>query len=225
MPGGFHPGGMQQHPGVPPGHHMAAPGMAHNPSQPGAQPGMPQQMAAHMAASGPGGQVNPAAMMGGGMAPGAGPNAHAMHHLNPQMFQQQQQFACKSPPPPPFSIISCFSSHLAWAFTLYALNIPSRLNPIPSHPIYHLPSPISSHLASFYPLRDSQFHLQSSDLSNEHDHPHSSQQPEHGSPATTTARPTTTTHHGPADGLWKHGSQRHAHEHEYERRPIRRHEK
>ena len=96
MPGGFHPGGMQQHPGVPPGHHMAAPGMAHNPSQPGAQPGMPQQMAAHMAASGPGGQVNPAAMMGGGMAPGAGPNAHAMHHLNPQMFQQQQQFACKS---------------------------------------------------------------------------------------------------------------------------------
>ncbi|EMR68649.1 putative topoisomerase ii-associated protein pat1 protein [Eutypa lata UCREL1] len=73
--------------------------MAHNPSQPGAQPGMPQQMAAaHMGVSGPGGQVNPAAMMGGGMAPGAGPNAHAMHHLNPQMFQQQQQFALANNP-------------------------------------------------------------------------------------------------------------------------------
>ncbi|RYP51091.1 hypothetical protein DL768_003497 [Monosporascus sp. mg162] len=97
MPGGFHPGAMQQHPGVPPGHPMA-PGMAHNPSQPGAQPGMPQQMAAaHMGVSGPGGQVNPAALMGGGMAPGAGPNAHAMHHLNPQMFQQQQQFGMNNP--------------------------------------------------------------------------------------------------------------------------------
>ncbi|RYP19673.1 hypothetical protein DL767_009607 [Monosporascus sp. MG133] len=97
MPGGFHPGAMQQHPGVPPGHPMA-PGMAHNPSQPGAQPGMPQQMAAaHMGVSGPGGQVNPAALMGGGMAPGAGPNAHAMHHLSPQMFQQQQQFGMNNP--------------------------------------------------------------------------------------------------------------------------------
>ncbi|RYP22845.1 hypothetical protein DL765_001441 [Monosporascus sp. GIB2] len=97
MQGGFHPGAMPQHPGVPPGHPMA-PGMAHNPSQPGAQPGMPQQMAAaHMGVSGPGGQVNPAALMGGGMAPGAGPNAHAMHHLNPQMFQQQQQFGMNNP--------------------------------------------------------------------------------------------------------------------------------
>ncbi|KAI0483955.1 LIM-domain binding protein-domain-containing protein [Xylariaceae sp. FL0804] len=81
---------MQQHPGGHPGHPMGAPGMVHNPSQPGAQPGMPPQMAAHMAVSGPGGQVNPALM--GGMPPGAGgPNAHAMQHLNPQAFQQQQQ--------------------------------------------------------------------------------------------------------------------------------------
>ena len=85
-PAGFHPS-MQQHPGVHPGHPMAAPGMAHNPSQPGAQPGIPPQMAAHMAASGPGGQVNPVAMMGG-MPQGAGPNAHALQHLNPQMFGQ-----------------------------------------------------------------------------------------------------------------------------------------
>ncbi|KAF3344013.1 PTAB protein [Verticillium dahliae] len=85
-----HPAGMHQHPGVP-GHPMA-PGMPHNPSQQGAPGGgMPQQM--HMAVSGPGGQVNPAAMMGG-MPPGAGaPNAHALQHLNPaqaQMFQQGQ---------------------------------------------------------------------------------------------------------------------------------------
>lgn len=79
---------------------MGAPGMAHNPSQPGAQQGMPPQMAAHMAVSGPGGQVNPAAMMGA-MPPGAvGPNAHALQHLNPQQQQQiyqqqQQQFASK----------------------------------------------------------------------------------------------------------------------------------
>lgn len=93
-----HPGGMQQHPGVPPGHPMA-PGMAHNPSQPGAQPGgMPHQI--HMGVSAAGGQVNPAALMGG-MPPGAGPNAHAMQHLNPQqahLFQQQQMnpMACES---------------------------------------------------------------------------------------------------------------------------------
>ncbi|KAI1078606.1 LIM-domain binding protein-domain-containing protein [Whalleya microplaca] len=89
-PGGFHPG-MQQHPGVHPNHPMGAPGMAHNPSQPGVQPGMPPQMAGHMAVSGPGGQANPAAMMGG-MPPGAGgPSAHALQHLNPQqMFQHQQ---------------------------------------------------------------------------------------------------------------------------------------
>ncbi|ROT40227.1 hypothetical protein SODALDRAFT_91385 [Sodiomyces alkalinus F11] len=84
-----HPAGMHQHPGVP-GHPMA-PGMPHNPNQPGAPAGagMPQQM--HMAVSGPGGQVNPAALMGG-MPPGAaGPNAHALQHLNPAqnpMFQQ-----------------------------------------------------------------------------------------------------------------------------------------
>ena len=97
-----HPGGMQQHPGVPPGHPGMAPGMAHNPSQPGGQPGGMQHLA-HMGVSGPNPQVNPAAMMGG-MPPGAGPNAHAMQHLNPQqaqLFQQQQhlnQMACKEVP-------------------------------------------------------------------------------------------------------------------------------
>lgn len=89
-----HPGGMQPHPGAPPGHPMA-PGMAHNPSQPGATPGtMPHQLVGHMGVSGPGPQMNPAALMGG-MPPGGGnPNAHAMQHLNPQaaqMFQHQQQ--------------------------------------------------------------------------------------------------------------------------------------
>jgi hypothetical protein len=114
MPGGFHPGQMQQHPGVPAGHPMA-PGMAHNPSQPGAQPGMPHQMAAHMAVSGPGGQVNPAGLMGG-MPPGAGaPNAHAMQHLNPQMFQQQQQYARMSIPS---SIFPTTSPVLVKIFTL-----------------------------------------------------------------------------------------------------------
>jgi hypothetical protein len=88
-----HPGGMQQHPGAPPGHPMA-PGMAHAPSQPGATPGaMPHPLAGPMGVSGPGPQINPAALMGG-MAPGAGaPNAHVMQHLNPaaqQMFHQQQ---------------------------------------------------------------------------------------------------------------------------------------
>src|SRR3569833_707339 len=90
------------HPGVPPGHPMA-PGMAHNPSQPGAQPGgIPQHLTAHMGVSGLGPLVNPTTMMGG-MPPGAGPNAHAMQHLNPQqaqLFHQQQQLnqmACKHP--------------------------------------------------------------------------------------------------------------------------------
>ena len=87
-PGGFHPG-MQQHPGVVhPGHPMGAPGMAHTQSQPGGQPGMPPQVA-HMAVSGPGGQVNPSAIMGA-MPPGvAGPNAHALQH---GLSQQQQLF-------------------------------------------------------------------------------------------------------------------------------------
>jgi hypothetical protein len=88
-----HPGGMQPHPGAPPGHPMA-PGMAHNPSQPGATPGgMPHQLVGHMGVSGPGPQINPAALMGG-MPPGANPNAHAMQHLNPaqaQLYHQQQQ--------------------------------------------------------------------------------------------------------------------------------------
>lgn len=89
-----HPGGMQQHPGAPPGHPMA-PGMAHNPSQPGSTPGgMPHQLVGHMGVSGPGPQMNAAALMAG-MPPGAGnPNAHAMQHLSPaqaQMFHQQQQ--------------------------------------------------------------------------------------------------------------------------------------
>lgn len=51
---------------------------------------MPPQMAAHMAASGPGGQVNPAAMMAGMPQGAPGPNTHALSHLTPQIFQQQQ---------------------------------------------------------------------------------------------------------------------------------------
>jgi len=95
-----HPGGMQQHPGAPPGHPMA-PGMAHNPSQPGAPPGMQQHMVGHMGVSGPGPQINPAALMAG-MPPGAGnPNAHAMQHLNPaqaQLYHQQHMCTYKLPP-------------------------------------------------------------------------------------------------------------------------------
>ncbi|KAK4644488.1 hypothetical protein QC761_305240 [Podospora bellae-mahoneyi] len=92
-----HPGGMQQHPGAPPGHPMA-PGMAHNPSQPGAtQAGIPHNMMGHMGVSGPGPQMNAAALMGGGMPPGAGhPGPHGMPHLNPaqaQLYQQQQMSA------------------------------------------------------------------------------------------------------------------------------------
>ena len=91
-----HPGAMQQHPGVPQGHPGLAPGMAHNPSQPGQPGAIPQHLVAQMGVSGPGGpQINPAAMMTAGMPPGvAGPGAHAMQHLNPQqqaiLFQQQQ---------------------------------------------------------------------------------------------------------------------------------------
>lgn len=84
-----HPGGMQQHPGAPPGHHMA-PGMAHNPSQPGATPAMAHQMVAHLGVSGPGPQISAGALMGG-MPPGT-PNAHvAMQHLNPQQMAAYQQ--------------------------------------------------------------------------------------------------------------------------------------
>ena len=83
-----HPGAMQQHP--PP--HPMAPGMAHNPSQPGVTPGgIPHQLVGHMGVSGPGPQMNPGLMAG--MPPGVNPNAHAMQHLNPaqaQMFQQHQ---------------------------------------------------------------------------------------------------------------------------------------
>lgn len=95
-----HPGGLQQHPGVPQGHPMA--GVQHNPGQPGVGqpgPGMPQQM--HMGVSGPGPQVSQAGALMGGMPPGAGgPSAHALQHLNPgqaqqaQMYQQQQAMAC-----------------------------------------------------------------------------------------------------------------------------------
>jgi hypothetical protein len=93
-----HPGGVQQHPGAPPGHPMA-PGMAHNPSQPGAQSSaIPHQLVGHMGVSAPGAQMNPTALMAG-MPPGAGgPNAHALQQLNPQaqMFQQQH-LACTCP--------------------------------------------------------------------------------------------------------------------------------
>lgn len=63
-----------------------APGMAHNPSQPGAPGGIPAHIAQQMGVSAPGGQVNPSLM---GMH--GAPNAHAMQHLNPnvQMFGQQ----------------------------------------------------------------------------------------------------------------------------------------
>ena len=85
-----HPGGIQQHPGVPQAHPMA--GVPHNPGQqvPG-QPAMPQQM--QMGVSGPGGpQVTQAGAMMGGMPPGAGgPSAHALQHLNPGQAQQQAQ--------------------------------------------------------------------------------------------------------------------------------------
>ncbi len=88
------------HPGVPPGHPGMAPGMQHNHGQPGGQPGGMPHLAAHMGVSGPN---PPAAMMGAGIQPGAGPNAH-LQHLTPQqahLIQQQQmnQMACMSPPP------------------------------------------------------------------------------------------------------------------------------
>ena len=81
-----------------------APGMVHNPSQPGAPGGgMPHQLA-HMGVSGAGQQINAAALMGG-VPPGAGgPNVHALQHLNPNQAQlfQQQQFAanCMAAPTP-----------------------------------------------------------------------------------------------------------------------------
>lgn len=93
----FQPGGIQQHPGVPPGHPMGGP---HNPNQQ-MQGGMPPQM--HMGVSGPGPQSSQPGAMMGGMPPGVGvPSAHALQHLNPgqaqqaQLFQQQQM--CKSLP-------------------------------------------------------------------------------------------------------------------------------
>ncbi len=65
-----------------------APGMAHNPSQPGTTAGgIPHQLVGHMGVSGPGPQMNAAALMGG-MPPG-NPNAHAMQHLNPAAAQAQ----------------------------------------------------------------------------------------------------------------------------------------
>lgn len=89
----FQPGGIQQHPGVPPGHPMGVP---HNPGQP--MQGMPQQM--HMGVSGAGPQGGQPGTMMGGMPPGVGaPSAHALQHLNPQqqqqLFQQQQQQMCR----------------------------------------------------------------------------------------------------------------------------------
>jgi len=84
-PTGFHPA-MQSHP-VHPGHPMGAPVMAHNPSQPGAQPGIPQM--AHMGVSG---QVTPGMLVGAPQG-AAGPNAHALQHLNPGMFPQQPQYS------------------------------------------------------------------------------------------------------------------------------------
>lgn len=54
-------------------------------------------MMGHMGVSGPGPQMNAAALMGGGMPPGAGhPGPHGMPHLNPaqaQLYQQQQMSA------------------------------------------------------------------------------------------------------------------------------------
>lgn len=105
---------MQQHPGVPHGHPGLAPGMAHNPSQPG-QPGtIPQHIAAQMGVSGPGGpQINPAAMMAG-MPPGVGgPGAHGIQHLTQQqqamLFQQQQINQMASMFWPCFLVCICIS--------------------------------------------------------------------------------------------------------------------
>jgi hypothetical protein len=109
--------GMPQHPGAPT-HQMGAPGMAHNPSQPGAPPqGIPHQLAPHMAVSAPGGQMNPGSLVGG-MPPGAGgPSAHAMSHLTPsqaQIFQAQHgnMGACELRP------VTCSFSYLQHANTL-----------------------------------------------------------------------------------------------------------
>lgn len=83
----------QTHPGLVPGmqygQHMGPP----NPGQPPGQ-GLPPQMMPGV--SGPNGlHVSQAAMMAG-IQPGVGgggpgmPNAHALSHLTPQVFQQQQ---------------------------------------------------------------------------------------------------------------------------------------
>lgn len=102
-----HPGAMPGHPGVAHGGHPMASG---HPSSQGVPGGGQQQPVVSMAqmhpgASGPGvAQVSQAGPMmvgmphgvGGvsGVSSGAGPNAHALSHLNPgnaqQIFQQQQ---------------------------------------------------------------------------------------------------------------------------------------
>ena len=87
-----HPGALQQHPGMAPGHPMAG-----HPQQ-GVQPspGMTQQgFPMAVGVSGPGvPQVSQPGAMMGGMPPGiSGPatNAMALQHLNPALYQQQQQ--------------------------------------------------------------------------------------------------------------------------------------
>ena len=100
QPFASHPAGMQGHTGMPHGGHPMAPGHPSSQGVPvGGQSGasMPQQMHAGLA-GGPGGpQVSQAASMmpqGGGVpgvAPGGGPSAHALSHLNPGHPQQQQQ--------------------------------------------------------------------------------------------------------------------------------------
>lgn len=103
-----HPGAMPGHPGVAHGGHPMASG---HPSSQGVPGGGQQQQPVvsmaqmHPGASGPGvAQVSQAGPMmvgmphgvGGvpGVSSGAGPNAHALSHLNPgnaqQIFQQQQ---------------------------------------------------------------------------------------------------------------------------------------
>ncbi|POR31952.1 Adhesion defective protein 1 [Tolypocladium paradoxum] len=85
--------------------HPMGPGMPPNAGQQGAPGGgMPQQFGgAHMAVSGPGGQVNPALM--GAMPPGVNPH---LQHLSPtqqqlyqQQHQQQLQNQCMAPSAPP----------------------------------------------------------------------------------------------------------------------------
>ena len=91
-----HPGGMPGHAGMPPVAHQMSPGHPGAQGIPGGQPGMMGQQIHAM--------NNPQMSQGGPMmnigqmTPGmAGPNAHAMGHLNPnnpmQFHQQQQQMA------------------------------------------------------------------------------------------------------------------------------------